>query len=398
MQHRLIAFASFVGAASGTAFIAGASSALRAPRWKPQAAAAYLDQRQAYWESWPKAARDHGTVCLSCHTALPYALARPELGAELQETQVPAAELKLMADVVTRVRAWDVVKPFYGDTTPKGRAKAEQSRGTESVLNALVLASRDHRDGVVSADARRAFANMFALQQTNGDDPGAWAWLDFDLRPWESASAKYFGAALAAIAVGLEPQAYAETPAIQPNLTLLRHYLRGHVEKNYWNRLRRRDDPTLFNNTMLLWASSRLSGLLTSEERRSIVAALWDAQEPDGSWKLSRLGYWRPHDGAAQELTGDGYATGLITYALEESGTAPNDAHLAHALSWLASHQDPGAGMWSASSLNKHRDPTTNVGRFMSDAATAYAVLALTRADQVARVADVPPDARHHAR
>lgn len=349
--------------------------------WNAARAAAYLDQRQGWWESWPRSARDHGTVCVSCHTAVPYALARPELSAVLHETDTPAPERKLVADVVTRVRDWSEVKPFYGDTTPGGRTKAIQSRGTEAVLNALVLASRDQRAGVASAEARKALGNMFALQQTSGEAAGAWPWLDFNLRPWESTTASYFGAALAAIAVGREPQGYADSPAIQSNLGLLREYLRGHLDQTLWNRLRRRDDPRLFNRAMLLWASANLPGLLSADERSAIVAALWEAQDRDGAWQLSSLGYWRPGNGVSAEVAGDGVATGLIAFALEQAGSRPDEPHLSRALAWLAAHQDTVTGMWSASSLNKHRDPATNVGKFMSDAATAYAVLALAAAD-----------------
>ena len=47
--------------------------------WDSKAAAAYLDQRADWWMSWPRSARDHNTFCVSCHTALPYALGRPAL-------------------------------------------------------------------------------------------------------------------------------------------------------------------------------------------------------------------------------------------------------------------------------------------------------------------------------
>jgi squalene-hopene/tetraprenyl-beta-curcumene cyclase len=223
---------------------------------------------------------------------------------------------------------------------------------------------------------------MFALQQKTGDDAGAWAWLDFSLRPWESKTSVYFGAALATIAVGLEPHGYAERAEIKPGLDLLRRYLRDHLDQPLWNRLRRRDDAFLFNRGMLLWASARLPGLVSRDERQSMIAALWAAQDDDGAWRLSSLGRWRGSDGVAPESAGDGFATGLVAYALEQAGDAPNEPHIARALTWLARHQDEATGMWSASSLNKRRDPTSNVGKFMSDAATAYAVLALTRAAQ----------------
>ncbi len=366
-------------AASGLLLELAAAPRSVAPQsWTASATATYLDQRQAWWQSWPKAARDRGTVCVSCHTVLPYALARPQLAAALREKEIPAPERRLVADVVTRVRAWSEVKPFYGDSTLGGREQASQSRGTEAVLNALVLARRDQRDGVVSDDARRAFANMFALQQMTGDDAGSWAWLDFGLRPWESRTAPYFGAALAAIALGSEPQGYAKTVAVQRNVERLRTYLRSHTDQPIWNRLLRRDNPDLFNRAMLLWASANLPGLVSDDERRTMVTVLENAQDNDGSWKLTSLGHWRYAIGVPDETAGDALATGLIAYALEEIGISPNEPHLSRALAWLSQHQDTTTGMWAASSLNKRRDPASDVGKFMSDAATAYAVLALT--------------------
>ena len=55
--------------------------------------------------------------------------------------------------------------------------------------------------------------------------------------------------------------------------------------------------------------------------------------------------------------------------------TAPQ---IQHGLLWLQRHQDKASGRWSAASLNKNRDAASDAGQFMNDAATSYAVLALT--------------------
>jgi squalene-hopene/tetraprenyl-beta-curcumene cyclase len=343
-------------------------SAATPAAWDARAAAAYLDARQSWWLTWPTAARDHETSCVSCHTALPYALARPALRAVLEQPDVPAPERKLVENVIKRVRLWKDVEPFYPDQT-RGLPKTSESRGTEAILNALIVATRDAQNGTISDDARTAFDNLWALQFKSGELAGAWAWLNFHYEPWESGDAAYFGAALAAVAVGTEPEGYAATPEIQNRLKPLREYLQRGAAKQ-----------TLFNRTLLLWASSRVPGTLTAGGRQEIVDSLLAKLQADGGWSLASLGQWKRIDATPIDSASDGYATGVVAYALEQAGVSPGDARLTKALRWLVQHQDRATGMWTASSLNKRRDPASDIGKFMSDAATAYAVLALTKA------------------
>src|ERR1700685_4410140 len=99
------------------AALATASCSHPAPKvsnsWEPKTAAAYLDYREGWWMGWQGAARDHGTFCVSCHTALTYALARPALRATLGEQGPSANERALIENVTKRVRLGKDTGPYY---------------------------------------------------------------------------------------------------------------------------------------------------------------------------------------------------------------------------------------------------------------------------------------------
>jgi len=361
--------------------------------WDPKAAAAYLDYRAGWWMDWTGAARDHGTFCISCHTALPYALSRPALRPALAEQGPTAGELRLLDNVTKRVRLWKDIGPYYSDPGYDGTAAG--SRGTESVLNALILASHDAQSGLLSDDTRAAFDNMWALQQTTGESRGAWLWLQFDQEPWEAKDSPYYGAALAAIAVGTAPGNYAARPDIQNHLQLLREYLN-----------RESAAQSTISRVFLLWASTKWPGLLQPEQQKAIVNEVLSKQQADGGWRLASLTWkwngWSPHglvnmwireDGTPMDGKSDGVATGLVTLVLQEVGVPRDSAKLQHGLSWLMSNQNAAEGFWPASSVNKRRHMSSDTGRFMSDAASAFAVLSLTESQRT--TAPVASASRH---
>jgi len=349
-----------------------------ADTWNPKAAASYLDQRASWWITWKDAQRDHGTFCVSCHTAVPYELARPILRKVLADSTPTDSERRILENVTKRVRMWKDVAPPYNDKD-YGPNKEAESRATEAVLLAFVLANRDAQAGKLTEDTRIAFDNLWSLQKTDGPSRGAWLWQLFDLNPWEGNISPYHGATLAAVAVGVAPENYRATPAIQKNIAALREYL----DREY-------SSQPLVNRATLLWASAKLPGLITPDRQKSIVQELSDRQQRDGGWNLFTLsktwrdwtpsaltGDWKRKDGSAQDFNSDGYATALAVFVLRQAGVPREDARIQRGRSWLQQHQNKSEGFWYTSSINKRRDPASNVGRFMSDAATAYAVLAL---------------------
>lgn len=373
---------------AGTACVAGAwpMAFAQAPRWDQQAAARYLDARMDAWWANAKTLRTDGgeSRCLSCHTALPYAWARPALRRSLGASTPSPHEQRIVEEVSRRLRYRDTDQPYYDHT----EAKKVESRGVEAVVNAVAVAgiadepTTSERQPLVA----EALARMWAVQRADG----AWDWLDFGLEPYEAPDAALVGAAMAAIAAGSPAAREAGvTEAARTGEARLRAYLRGHVGTG-----------RAFNQVWLLLAAARLDGLIDDETRNAIVAELESRQRSDGGWSLADLGTWRwgreaapfaPPGSTDPSLLAqsDGFATGLAVYALRRADRPLSTPAVRRGQQWLVAHQqperagDPAWAPWRAHSLNfdrEHGGPKGEPWRrmFMSDLATAFAVLALS--------------------
>ena len=336
-----------------------AVSAENAGTWDPRAAAQYLDKRESWWQPWYRSRIDHNTVCVSCHTVLPYAFARSALRAVIGETMPTSAERNMLGWVEKRVNDWSEVLPYYSEQ--RGVGKAAQSRSTESVLNALVLASYDSRERQVRPVTRIAFNNAWALQEASG----GWNWQDFKLGPWENANSGYLGATLLLLAVKSLPDDFATAPENKPHVKRLESFLK----QGY-------SSQPLINRIYVLWASSTSPRVLDRHQRRALLDELRGLQQADGGWRNAGMDPTERKDHSEAPRQSDGYVTALVVLALRASGARAKDPMLSRGKQWLLTHQQAD-GSWSASSMNLVRDPESDAGPFMTDAATGYAALAL---------------------
>jgi squalene-hopene/tetraprenyl-beta-curcumene cyclase len=343
------------------------------PPWEARAAAKYLDERAAWWLNWTSSARGAGTSCVACHTGMPFALARPALREFLGEALPGEFESRIMDGVIKRVANWDAVTSETGLKAFYSGDRKSSALGTEAVINALVLVNYDARrnGGTLSERANQALDHLWARQQ----DRGSWPWLNFGLKPWETGD-EYYGAALAAIATGMAGNAYHRSGEVQAKVEMLRQYLKREFA-----------GQSLHNRIMALWASTELKGVLRVEDEKKLILEVFDAQTVDGGWNLADLGpnglgplKWKAQGEYPPGVKGDGYATGLVVYVLVRAGVATTDAKVQAGRQWLFTNQDREAGTWPAIYLNKNRDASSPEGKFMRDAATGFAALALTAA------------------
>jgi squalene-hopene/tetraprenyl-beta-curcumene cyclase len=349
-------------------------------KWDKNSAAQYLDSRGEAWFNFGSAHRgqkESTTTCVSCHSLLPYALARPALRRISDDSPPTKLESKILEQTRSRVANWDrldaaefqLMYDFDDD-------KKKQSRGTEAILNALILSFDDRFQGrkEPSEPTKKAVSILWATQIDQGPHKGSWEWLNFGMQPWESIESPYFGASLAAVAVGAIPGN--SLPSTDSELSKRLRSLRDYLTANFATQ-------NLHNRVWMLWASSSLDGLLTPVQKDQLIEQIFAKQQANGGWTLASLGDFTRGEVKTPATTPDGYATGLILHVLQVAGLRMENPQISNGLAWLRTNQDS-SGAWRAVSVNKIRTPeSTNpakahVGKFMWDAATGYAVLALS--------------------
>jgi squalene-hopene/tetraprenyl-beta-curcumene cyclase len=302
-----------------------------ASAWSQAKSAAFLDLMAVGWTREKK--------CGSCHTSYPYLMARPALKGQ---SDYALSEVRHFFE--NRVAHWD-----------DSEKSAKPRWDAEVVATAAALAFNDaHTTGKLHPLTRQALDRMWTLQQADG----AWKWLKCDWPPYEQDD--YYGATFAALGAGVAPDGYAQTEKAQDGLARLRRYFSANPP------------PNLHHKTMLLWASLRVEGLMTPQERAATIKELLALQRPDGGWSLPSLGDWMRRDKTPNDknAASDGFGTGFVVYVLRQAGVPAEDERLQRGVAWLKAHQRD-SGRWFTRSLNNDKY------HYITHAGTCFAVLAL---------------------
>ena len=82
----------------------------------------------------------------------------------------------------------------------------------------------------------------------------------------------------------------------------------------------------LHDRLAILWASSSLSGLLSDDARRALIAETLAKQGADGGWSNEALGPWMAPPDAPASSGSNAYATAFTAFALHKGGVKPSHA------------------------------------------------------------------------
>lgn len=293
--------------------------------------------------------------CVACHTNGSYLAIRPSLTAHMgsPSTEQRAFAVQYLSELSARPR-----KSIMRGTLPAA-----------VIYISAGLAEWDaHVTRQLSPDTERALQLMFDIQLQSGTWGTADCWPPFESSAFQEAT-------VAAMAIGTAPGwlASLQDEKIKSGIEKLKTYLRTTEPQEDYDRC------------LLLWAESRLPGLITPEKKQSLIKLILDKQRPDGGWSIRTFG--QPHEwgkgNRAEKLRAepefknppsDGHQTGLAIILLRESGLPASDPQIAKGVAWLKSNQRE-SGRWWTRSLN------TDSWHFVTYSGTLYPLKALAMCD-----------------
>lgn len=313
----------------------------------------YLEHGAAAWNGARK--------CMSCHTNGTYMTIRPALTSQLGK---PNEAMRTFAvDNLKQLAAMD-------------RAELKKStRPAQVIYTTAGLAEWDaHVTGTLSEETKQALALMFELQL----ETGTWGTLDC-WPPYESDA--FHEATVAAMAVAAAPGwlTSLNDDALKTGVARLKKYLQTETP------------PQDYGRVLLLWASTRMPDLLTTDKKQELIDLVWKKQQADGGWSIRTFGapeQWGKGNRAAKLKAepefaappSDGHQTGLAIIVLREAGMPANDPRIQKGVAWLLKNQRE-SGRWWTRSLN------TDSWHFITYSGTAFPLRALSLCDALPTVA-----------
>jgi squalene-hopene/tetraprenyl-beta-curcumene cyclase len=296
-------------------------------------ALSFLDNASLQWTAQRK--------CFTCHTNYAYLYVRPMIDAKVTAHKEIRQSLE---DMVTD--SWVLGKPRWdAEVVATAAALAYNDSLTTKKLHPLT---------------KLALNKMWTVQRKDGGI----SWLLCKWPPMENDD--HYGVTLAALAVGVAPEGYRDTPQAKKGLDGLRTWLKANPPKN------------LHHQAMLLWVSTYLDGFLSKDEQAAVKKELLGKQLKDGGWSAASIYPWpRGDKNESTPDISDAYGTGFTIFVLRQAGVSANNHALTKGVVWLKSNQRE-SGRWYARSLfrdNKH---------FLSHAGSAFAVMAIQACDVTA--------------
>ena len=320
----------------------------------------------------PTAARAADKVsCLSCHTSVSYALGRPALRHVAGEDRPTAHESAAARAGPAPGRALGRARHARGSASPTTSTSGRRSNrgaprrsstpwswpGTTAAAASPPRAIRPGRPSAISGrpSTRTARKPARGTGSTSGSVPGRPA------RPLLRGDARRHRrrhGPRVSQGRGRRDRERASTGSAGTSASQL-------------------EKQNLHNRLFALWASTAIDGLLTADQRQQIIEQVLAKQQENGGWSLSSLVDCKRQDGTPQE-TGSGRLRHGPGAARPPARRRSPRISPPSAGDWRGSAPiSSRTGNWVGVSLNKRRDPKTHVGKFMSDAATAFAILAL---------------------